>query len=276
MEQQSFWQRLKTRRRVAIVDDQSLNELWSFRLSALGLTIVLVVLFLITVTLLSLAIVFTPMKSILPGYNQNIREQLMSESVRVDSLSTIVDLQHQYLDVIRNITAGEVSTDSVPASSDSLQLIFREELLQAKNEATEEFLTQYEQKEKDNMLLFDAPNVQPTVTVFCPLRGIVVEHFAPQNGCYGVTIAAAAKENVSAVLAGCVVMIEPETDGTVTVVMQHANYLSVYRHLGHLIRQRGDVLRAGETIGWVNDNVPVQLELWKDGAVVNPEEVIAF
>lgn len=272
---QSFWSRLKTRRRIAVMDDDSLKQLWSFRLSALGVIIMFVLMFLVTVAVLSVIIIYTPMRNILPGYNQNIREQLMEESVRLDSLSNAMGLQRQYLEVIRSITAGEVSTDTVPGS-DSLQLIFQEQLLEAKREATEDFVAQYEQKEKDNLQLFDIQNTAPAITLTSPVLGTITQHFLPQDGYYDIAIQTAEKASVMTVLAGTIVWQEKALDDTYTIIVQHQNYISVYRNVGYATHKVGDALRSGETIGLMTQPLPLRFELWKEGYALNPEEVIAF
>jgi len=272
----TFWQRIRTKRRISVLDDHTLNELWSFRLSALGLTICITLMFVLTLVGLSLAIIFTPVRNILPGYNQNLRNNLMEESVRLDSLANTVELQRQYLSVIRDITAGEVSTDSVQ-SLDSLQLVFQDQLLQAKREATEEFVAQYEQKEKDNLQLFDVQDVTPVLTLFRPAHGVVTPPTPSERGMSrGVRIQTPAKENITAVLAGTIVYAQYELDNTYTVMMQHANYISIYRGLGVLTKSAGANLKAGETIGIIGEAAVLDFELWKDGAAINPEEVIAF
>lgn len=275
MAEQSWWNRLKLRRRIAVMDDKSLNELWSFRLSALGLTITLVLMVLLTIAILSVAIIYTPIRNILPGYNQNMREQLLEASMRLDSLENVSTLQGQYLSVVRDITAGELSTDTMPAL-DSLQLVFQEELLKAKREVSEEFMAQYEQKGKDNLQLFDAQATSPINTMFSPAHGVIISHFNLNHGQRGILIQTPENENVTAVMGGAVVLVTADTDGTYTVVMQHTNYTSVYRRLGVVNRSTGDVLRAGETIGLVQDQVPLLFELWKEGCAINPEEVIVF
>ncbi|MCQ2341813.1 MAG: M23 family metallopeptidase [Paludibacteraceae bacterium] len=271
----SFWQRIRIKRRISVMDDHTLTELWSFRISSLGLVILFTLLFVITLVGLSIAIVFTPVRNVLPGYNQNLRNQLMTQSERLDSLANTVELQRQYLSVIRDITAGEVSTDSVQPL-DSLQLVFQEQLMQAKMEATEEFVEQYEQKEKDNMLLFDVQNVIPVATIFRPAHGVIVRQYAPQSGLYGVRIQTPDKENITAVLTGSIIYTNYELDNTYTVVMQHANYISTYRHIGVLTKQVGANLKAGETLGIVHSDGLLDFELWKEGQPINPEEVIAF
>jgi len=271
----TFWQRIRIQYRIAVVDDQTLNELFSFRLSSLGLIITMTLLFSLTLVGLSIAIVFTPVRNVLPGYNQNLRNDLIEQSARLDSLSNTVSLQRQYLSVIRDITAGEVSADST-TTLDSLQLVFQEQLMQAKMEATEEFVEQYERKEKDNMMLFDVQDVQPVVTLFRPAHGVIVKKCAPQSGAYGVSLQTPDKENITAVLAGTVIYANYGIDNTYTIVMQHANYISVYRNIGVLTKQVGANLKAGETIGLMGSSGLLDFELWKEGQAINPEEVINF
>jgi len=269
----TFWQRIRLRRRISVMDDQTFKELWSFRLSGLGLFIVITLLFVLTIAALSAAIIYTPMRNILPGYNQNIREELMNESQRLDSLQNSMELQRQYLSVIRNITAGEVETDST-TTLDSLQLVFQEQLLEAKREATEEFVEQYEQKEKDYMGLFDVQDMQPVVTLFRPAHGVVIPQSPIGKG--GVRLQTPDKENITAVLAGTIVYIDYEVDNTYTVVMQHASYVSVYHGLGIVSKAVGTNLKAGETIGIIGKKGLLDFELWKEGQAINPEEVINF
>jgi len=150
--------------------------------------------------------------------------------------------------------------------------VFQEQLMQAKREATEEFVEQYEQKEKDNLLLFDVQDVQPVVTIFRPAHGVVVK--GSMN--MGVRIQTPDKENITAVLAGTIVYANYELSNTFTVVMQHTNYVSVYRGLGVVSKQVGTAVKAGETIGVISKEGLLDFELWKEGQAINPEEVIVF
>lgn len=272
---QTFWQRIRIRRRIAIIDEHTLRELHSFKLSALGITTVLVVMFIITVVVLSLLIIHTNLRTFLPGYDENIRQTLLDESMRVDSLNNVVVMQREYLDVIRDITAGEIKSDTVQ-SLDTMQLIFQEKLMAAKKEATEDFVAQYESKEKDNLAWFDIQATAPILTIFVPARGMIVEHYNPRQGINGVTIQTREKENICACLAGNIIMINKEWNDVYTVVVQHANYTSIYRNVDVITRSVGDQLKAGATIGMVTKTCLLQFELWKEGESINPEEVIAF
>lgn len=272
---QTFWQRIRIRRRIVILDEHTLRELHNFRLSVLGITTVLVTMFIITIVVLSLLITHTDLRTLLPGYDENMRQTLLDESMRVDSLHNVVVMQRKYLDVIRDITAGEIKSDTVQ-SLDSMQLIFQEELMAAKREATEDFMAQYESKEKDNLALFDIQSTTPMLTIFVPAHGVITQHYDPRQGMNGVTIQTRDKENICACLAGHVIMVNKEWNDVYTVVIQHVNYTSIYRNVNVVTRSVGDQLKVGATIGIVNKEGLLQFELWKEGVSINPEEVIAF
>mgnify|MGYP006969170650 FL=1 len=144
----SLRERLRVKYRVSVLDELTLSERWHFRLNGWGAIVWIAILFLLALALFSLLILYTPIRNYLPGYSENIRQQLMVESARLDSMGTSLELQRQYLNVIKQVVAGEVESDTVQ-SLDSMQIIMREQLLEAKSEATAEFIAQYEAKEKD-------------------------------------------------------------------------------------------------------------------------------
>jgi len=271
----SWWRRLRDKHRISILDEDTWTEQWSTHLSGWGAIVLLAAMFLLTLGLFSLVILYTPIRNYLPGYSENIRKQLVIESARVDSIQTSLDLQRQYLDVIKQVVAGEVQSDTVQRL-DSMQLIMREQLLEAKSEATAEFIAQYEAKEKDNLQLFDVQNTTPILTFFRPAHGVVVEHFSAEEQRYGVAVQTPKHENITSVLAGTVVFANYEIGNTYTIMVQHTTYLSVYRQGGGEAKPVGSSVQAGESIAIAADGQPLWFELWQNGKAVNPEEVIAF
>ena len=99
--------------RLAMLEDRTLREVFHIRMSALGAFSFLTLVFVLLICLLSVLIVYTPVRNILPGYSESIRQQLIDESARVDSLQTDLSLQRRYLDVIKQLTAGDIQSDSV-------------------------------------------------------------------------------------------------------------------------------------------------------------------
>ena len=270
----SLWKRMRERYRISVLDEDTLTDHLHIRLSGWGAIVLTAMLFVLTLVLFSLVILYTPVKNYLPGYSEDIRQQLIAETARVDSIGTSLELQRQYLNIIKQVVAGEVHTDTVQ-SLDSMYIITREQLLEAKNEATAEFIAQYEAKEKDNLQLFYVTNTTPVLSFFLPAHGVILQRFSERENRYGVLIQTPENENVTSVLAGTVVHVNYEIGNTYTMMVQHSNYLSVYRNMHRVLKRVGDAVRVGESIAIVGEQ-PLWFELWLDGKPINPEEVIAF
>ena len=74
--------------RLAMLDDLTLREVFHFRVSLLGAISIITITILSLIVLLSVLIVYTPLRNVLPGYSASLRQQLVQESARVDSLQT--------------------------------------------------------------------------------------------------------------------------------------------------------------------------------------------
>ena len=83
-------------------------------------------------------------------------------------------------------------------------------------------------------------------------------------------------KNITSVLSGTVIYVQQELDDTYTMMVQHENYLSVYRRIGTVLKPAGTQVQSGETLGIVSEQRLLEFELWKNGQCINPEEVIAF
>ena len=274
-EKDSFWRRLLYKYRLSIMNEDTFTETWHTRLSRMSVFVLLVVLFLGTLGLYSALIFYTPIRNVLPGYSESIRQRLVEESARVDSLGTELELQTQYLSVVRDIMAGEVKSDTVQRL-DSMQIIMRERLLEAKSEATADFMAQYEEKERDYLQLFDAQPTASISTFFRPVHGVITAHYSAENRQFGIAIQTPRNENATAILDGAIVHLAYEIDNTYTMMVQHETYLSVYRSLEKPLKRIGDVVKAGESIALTSDAHAMWFELWQRGKSINPEEIIVF
>ena len=272
----SLWQRLREKYRISVLDEHTLTEHWHLHLNGWGAIVVVATLFVLSLALFSLVILYTPIRNYLPGYSENIRQQLITESARVDSLGTSLELQRQYLEIIKQVVAGKAHTDTVQ-SLDSMQIIMREQLLEAKQEATEEFIAQYEAMGKDNMQLFmtDHSAVTATISLFTPVKGSLITHFSAQERKYGVSIQVLENENVASVLNGTVIYVNHEINNVYTMMVKHTNYLSIYRGLRKAVKTVGDLVQTGESIG-ITSKQPIEFELWKNDQAIDPEKLIVF
>ena len=261
--------------RLAMLDDSTLREVFHFRMSWLGAVSTLTLGIVVLLVLLSILIVYTPLRNILPGYSASLRQQLIQESARVDSLQNSLTLQRQYLDVIKQVVTGEVKTDSVQRL-DSLQLVERTQILEQRNEVTDAFLEQYEQKERDRMLLYDNATERSIRQLYRPVRGSIVESARPDLHIYGVSVRTAQNENVLAVMRGTIILVEREEDNCFTLVLQQGQYTTVYKHVTRALKASGAQVEAGEAIGVMNSDEALFIEMWDNGKFVNPEEVVVW
>ncbi len=266
---------MRRKYRLAVLDDITLREVFHMQLSGLGTLTVFMLLFLALMIILSLLIVYTPIRNILPGYSESLRQQLIYESARVDSLQTSLQVQRQYLDVIKQLTAGDIQTDSVQ-SLDSLQIVQRTQILEQRNEITDAFIDQYEQKEKERMLLFDSQDTRSVRQLIRPVRGVVEQSARPDRHQYATAIRTAKNENVLALIRGTIIGVERAEDNTFTIILQQKQYSCIYRHVTKALKTQGTQVEEGETIGLMNGEEFLLLEIWEAGKFINPEDVIVF
>ena len=261
--------------RLAMLDDRTLREVFHFRVSLLGAISILTISFIALIVLLSVLIVYTPIRNILPGYSASLRQQLIQESARVDSLQTDLTLQRQYLDVIKQVTAGDIKPDTVQ-SLDSLQRVERAQILEQHSEAIDAFVSQYEQKERDRLLLFDNASQRDVRQLYRPVRGVIVQSAQPDNHLYAVTVHTDKNANIMATTRGVIVQAERMADNTWTVILQNGALMTTYRHVAKVLKQQGTNVEKGESIGLADNEHDLQIELWDAGRFVNPEEVIVW
>lgn len=248
-------------------------EAWHIKASRLGVFVLLTLSFFLTMGILAVLIIFTPLRNVLPGYSDSVRQQLVDESIAVDSLSNQVALQAQCIDILKQVLQGEVKADTV-ISLDSMQILARTRLLEAKAEATEEFIAQYEAKEKENLHLFAVQQTIPMMTFFKPVQGVVVEPYSKVHP--GLEISTPKQTSISSVLPGTIVFSTYEINNTYTLVLQHDEYMTIYKNVEKVLLPVGSRVEAGATIAMTGNERPLYFELWHYGNPVNPEEVITF
>ena len=255
--------------RLAMLDDLTLREVFHIRVSMLGAISIITITIIALIVLLSILIVYTPLRNILPGYSASLRQQLIQESARVDSLQTSLTVQRQYLDMIKQLTAGDIEMDSVQ-SLDSLQRVQQAQLVAQPSEVTEAFM------ERDRLLLFDNASTRTVRQYSRPVRGAVMSPARPDMHQYSTTIRTAKNENVLAVARGTIVSVDRLDDNTFVVVLQSGDLTAVYRHVSKALKTQGTRVEAGEAIGMTDGEHDLLFELWEAGQFVNFEEVIAW
>lgn len=109
-ENNSTLKRLQNRYRLVIMNDDTYEEVVTFRLSRLSVYIGLSVTFVLLVGLTVALLVLTPLKYYIPGYgNRDSRTQLQALKMRTDSLEQAMQYKTQYLESMKKVLNGDVS-----------------------------------------------------------------------------------------------------------------------------------------------------------------------
>ena len=278
----AFWKNFKFKYKLTITNEDTLEEIVGIHVSKLnGVSVLLsavTVIFLITAVIIA----FTPLKNYLPGYmNKEVREQVVTNALRADSLQWLMERQRMYIMNIQDIVSGSVKADSVH-SIDSLTIVRSEELME-RTQAEDEFRKLYEESERYNLTSLDNAQAITGLMFVRPTRGMLTSMFDANKKHFGVDVAASPNESVLATLDGTVVLATYTADTGYLIQVQHAqNLVSVYKHCGSLLKQVGDVVKAGEAIALVGNTGEkttgphLHFEIWNRGRALDPTKYIVF
>jgi hypothetical protein len=110
--------RLRNRYRLVVMNDDTYEEVVTFKLSRLSVYVALSTIFVLLVGLTVALIIFTPLKYYIPGYDDlKIGREYQEMKYRADSLERQMGYQEKYIDGIRKVMQG-----GVPSTLDTAQL----------------------------------------------------------------------------------------------------------------------------------------------------------
>ena len=278
----AFWKNFKFKYKLTITNENTLEEIVGIHVSKLNGVSVLLSAVTVIFLIASLIIVFTPLRNYLPGYmNTEIREQVVTNALRADSLQWLLERQRLYIMNIQDIISGNIKVDSVH-SMDSLTETRTEELME-RTQAEEEFRKQYEETERYNLTTMDNAQAVSGLIFFRPTRGMVSSGFDANHKHFGIDIAASPNESVLATLDGTVILATYTADTGYVIQVQHSqNLVSVYKHCGSLLKKVGDSVKAGEAIALVGNTGEkttgshLHFEIWNRGRALDPSNYIVF
>lgn len=106
----STLKRLQNRYRLVVMNDDTYEEVVTFKLSRMSVYVTLSTIFVLLTSLTVALIVFTPLRLYIPGYGDvNATKELRELKMRTDSLEQAVMYKDQYLNNIRNVLQGNVN-----------------------------------------------------------------------------------------------------------------------------------------------------------------------
>lgn len=279
----SFWKRIRFKYKLSFINENTLEEVWSFRLSQLSVFISLGVFAFSLVAFTAFIIIMTPIRNYLPGYlDVEVRKEIVQNALRADSLERMIEIQNLYLKNVTGIISGTIELDSI-REIDSLARVDADfEIPRSPEE--EEYVKNFEQEEKYNLTVLNTnPLPMDGLFFYKPVNGVISSHYQADIHHFGVDIAAASKESVLATLDGTVIYAGYDPNQGNVIQLQHKNgFVSVYKHNELLLKEPGEQVVAGEAIalvgntGKLSTGPHLHFELWYNGKPVNPEDFIVF
>ncbi|HTQ28449.1 MAG TPA: hypothetical protein VMI35_09985 [Puia sp.] len=106
----STLKRLQNRYRLVVMNDDTYEEVVTFKLSRLSVYIFLSTVFVLLTGLTVALIVFTPLKLYIPGYGDvNNTKELRELKIRTDSLEQEMIYKDQYFQSLKNVLQGNTA-----------------------------------------------------------------------------------------------------------------------------------------------------------------------
>ena len=281
-QKRTFWKRVRFKYKLSFFNELMLEEVWSFHLSQLTIFIYVGLFAFALIAITSIIIILTPIRNYLPGYlDVEVRNEILQNALRADSLETQIDIQRRYLENLSAIMSGDITFDSIQVDDPTSIVNVDYDIPRSERESI--FIKQFEEDEKYNLTALNSNPVQTEIFFYKPLNGIISATFNPNESHFGIDLTSAPKESVLATLEGTVIFTGFDPNFGNVITLQHKNdFISIYKHNDILLKQVGDRVIAGEAIaivgntGLLSTGPHLHFELWNRGTPVNPEDYISF
>jgi murein DD-endopeptidase MepM/ murein hydrolase activator NlpD len=272
--------------RFTVINDTTFEEVWKIKLSKYNAFLMISSLILFISGITTILIAFTNLREFIPGYpDVNMRRNILISAIRLDSLDHELALRDKYFANLSSIISGNqpARTYARQDTSKNYKAIqftpsHEDSALRARVESDERY----------NLSL--GPSGQQSISslarlhFFPPVKGIVSGKYDVRTKHFGTDIVTKPRAMVSAILDGTIVFTGWTMETGYVIEVQHLNdIISVYKHNANLLKETGDLVRAGEAISVVGDSGEMytsgphlHFEIWYKGSALDPEKHILF
>ena len=282
--------KLQHKYRLVVMQDDTLEEKYSFRLSQMNLYIFISTVLIIVIILVSSAIVMTPLKYYIKGYGDpSVRRNIVNLTYVSDSLEDVTNKQAAYIENIKKVLQNRVETEEdVQEKYKEEDMVVEEDEKRSSDMSEEESKLREEIEQNENFELFNnnADTYEGNLVndyFFPPIKGKFTDGFDASEEHFGVDIAAPLNSPVKTIADGMVLLSSWTLETGYTIAIQHEdNMVSFYKHNSVLLKKVGNFVKAGEAVAIMggtgeNSSGPhLHFELWHNQRPVDPTEYINF
>lgn len=297
--------------RLVIMNDETFEELNSFRVTKSKLFLTIGGILLGVIFLLWATMALTPLKRILFGYGDSkLRNQMVDITVHVDSLEkALADRDHYILNMRRRLTGNLEGANALNIPSD----FNPEKVIPSPTPSeTEKPIAEAPEKEPPKK---EEPVAKPSTTVSAdifsvpykpsnmyesvkrdgettdlsnifftpPIKGYITAEFQPGKKHFGIDIAAPKNTPIKSMLDGVIIHSDWTLEtGNVIGIQHNGNLVSFYKHNSLLLKKVGSFVKAGEAVaiigntGELSDGPHLHFEIWHNGQAINPSDYLNF
>ncbi len=274
--------------KLIVMNESTFEERWSIRLSRMNVLIIYVLLSLFSVAVTIFIIWVTPLKEYIPGYASVEQvKQVYINKLRADSLEVKIRQQNLYIENFnKRILNGENLDDDDTLIGKVKEGVDYNNIPDIKT--TEDSLLRLEWDNSRNYDLIYSTSRKSNSGIskfvfFTPLHGSVINGYDIKKAHYGVDILGKKDATIFSTLDGTVIFSGWTYEYGYIISIQHSdNLISVYKHNSALLKEEGDVVKAGDGIaiigntGKLTTGPHLHFELWYNRKSVNPANFINF
>ncbi|WP_295728598.1 M23 family metallopeptidase [uncultured Muribaculum sp.] len=264
--------RLRTHRRfrLSFINENTFNEVWTIRMSQRKVVACIILIFVAVGCMAATLIVFTPLRTLLPGYlKQEERQENTINLFRIDSLLTSARTTSGYLSslgtILRSDTIATIASESNRMAV--MDHAVSPDSLMPASEAEKALVHRVEER-KRYTLDKRAPSSGRSALFHLPVSGGRLTAAPPSTS---VSIAAPRNSAVTAPASGSIVDRSYSPEDAWTVIIQHPDgYVTRIGGISETTIERGKNVTAGETIGLTDTISDITVEMWNAGVKIDP------
>ncbi len=210
-----------------------------------------------------------------------VRASVIEISERVEALKDSLEARDNQMHEIQQIIRNSADTTFDIQSTEAWQTMYGEEDAPAdRSSMTVQLADQSNipSLHSDQIVFSEIFSGDIMFPAEPPVRGTLTNPYKPDEGHFGIDIAASRGADVRTVANGVVISSDWTFNNGYVMHILHGNgIISAYKHFSEVFVTSGQVVRKGELIGKVGETgllasgPHIHFELWKDGSSLDPE-----
>jgi murein DD-endopeptidase MepM/ murein hydrolase activator NlpD len=303
-DERSLSEKLRDHYRLILVNEDSYSEVASLRLTPLNFYTFFSSIIVATAVIVTLLIVYTPLKRYIPGYGDTARTREISDlKGKVRDMEKEIAANQTYQNNLRNIMNGDIealSKEDTKVTQDSNEVAVSDMNADVERIAEDEILrkavateTSIPVKQGNGAALnitttskqaYIAETPLEKVFFMAPLSGgDVTSAFDQDSDHLGIDVSGVKNAAIRATHDGVVISAGFTIETGYSIAIQHPdNVITIYKHNSVLLKKAGSAVKQGEAIAIIGNTGEqstgphLHFELWYRGKAVNPADYISF